>query len=335
MSLLTISGSPHVHSGESTKKIMYGVILAMIPAMGVSFYYFGLSAIILTLVSIASCLLFEWLIQKYLLKGKTTITDGSAVITGMLLAFNVPTSLPIWMLVVGALISIAVAKMSFGGLGKNPFNPALVGRVFLLISFPVDMTTWPKPSLDFATTNFMVDGLTGPTPLGVVKEGIMQGKTIDQLQTQLPSYVDMLMGQMGGSLGEVSAIALIIGGLFMLIRKIITWHIPVAFIGTSFIFAAILNQINPAMYIDPSFHLLSGGLMLGAIFMATDMVTSPMSKSGQLVFGIGCGLLTILIRVWGAYPEGVSFAILLMNAATPLINKGFKPKKFGEVINNG
>jgi Na+-translocating ferredoxin:NAD+ oxidoreductase subunit D len=335
MSLLTISGSPHVHSGESTKKIMFGVVIAMIPAMLVSFYYFGLSAIILTLVSVASCLLFEWLIQKFIFKGKTTISDGSAIITGMLLAFNVPTSLPIWMLVVGALISIGVAKMSYGGLGKNPFNPAIVGRIFLLISFPVDMTTWPKPGLPFSTTNFMIDGLTGPTPLGIVKEGLASGKTMEQVQNQLPTYVDMLMGQMGGSLGEVSAIALIIGGLFLLIRKIITWQIPVAFIGTTFVFAAILNQINPALYIDPSFHILTGGLMLGAIFMATDMVTSPMSKSGQLVFGIGCGILTILIRVWGAYPEGVSFAILIMNAVTPLINKGFKPKKFGEVIKNG
>lgn len=335
MSLLTISGSPHVHSGETTKKIMFGVVVALVPAMLVSFYYFGLSAIILTLVSVASCLLFEWLIQKFILKGKTSITDGSAIITGILLAFNVPTSLPVWMLVVGALIAIGVAKMSYGGLGKNPFNPALIGRVFLLISFPVDMTTWPKPGLPFGTTNFAVDGLTGPTPLGIVKEGIKQGHTVDQLQSQLPHYADMLFGQMGGSLGEVSAIALIIGGLFMLIRKIITWHIPVAFIGTTLIFAGILWMIDPSQFVNPLFHLVTGGLMLGAIFMATDMVTSPMSKSGQIVFGIGCGVLTILIRVWGSYPEGVSFAILLMNAFTPLINKGFKPKTFGEVIKNG
>ncbi len=335
MSLLTVSGSPHVHSGETTKKIMFGVIIALMPAMLVSFYYFGLSAIILTLISVFACLIFEWLIQKFILKGETTISDGSAIITGLLLAFNVPTSLPIWMILIGALVSIGVAKMSFGGLGKNPFNPALVGRVFLLISFPVDMTTWPKPGLPFGTTNFLVDGLTGPTPLGIVKEGVKQGQTVEQLQSHLPHYADMLMGQMGGSLGEVSAIAIIIGGLFMLFRKIITWHIPVAFIGSTLLFAAILWQIAPQHYVNPFFHLVTGGLMLGAIFMATDMVTSPMSKSGQLVFGLGCGVLTILIRVWGAYPEGVSFAILLMNAVTPLINKGFKPKKFGEVIKNG
>lgn len=335
MSLLTVSGSPHVHSGETTKKIMYGVIIALMPAMLVSFYYFGLSAIILTLISVFACLIFEWLIQKFIIKGETTITDGSAIITGLLLAFNVPTSLPIWMLLIGALVAIGVAKMSYGGLGKNPFNPAIVGRIFLLISFPVDMTTWPKPGLPFGTTDFLVDGLTGPTPLGIVKEGLKAGQTMDQVQSQIPGYIDMLIGQMGGSLGEVSAIAIILGGLFMLFRKIITWHIPVAFIGSTLLFAAILWKIDPTQFVNPLFHLVTGGLMLGAIFMATDMVTSPMSKSGQLVFGVGCGILTILIRVWGAYPEGVSFAILLMNAVTPLINKGFKPKKFGEVIKNG
>jgi len=335
MSLLTISGSPHVHSSETTKKIMYGVIIALIPAMMVSFYYFGLSAIVITLVSVASCLMFEWLIQKYILKGEPTISDGSAIITGILLAFNVPTSLPLWMIIGGALIAIGVAKMSYGGLGKNPFNPALVGRVFLLISFPVDMTTWPKPGLPFSTTNFMVDGLTGPTPLGIVKEGLKQGQSMSEIQVQLPHYVDMMFGQMGGSLGEVSAIALIIGGLFMLIRKIITWQIPVAFVGSTLLFATVLWMIDPTQFVNPLFHLVTGGLMLGAIFMATDMVTSPMSRTGQIVFGVGCGLLTVLIRVFGAYPEGVSFAILLMNAVTPLINKGFKPKKFGEVISNG
>lgn len=335
MGLLTVSGSPHFHSDESTKKIMYGVVIALVPAMLISFYYFGLSAIILTLVAILSCVFFEWIIQKYLIKGKTSITDGSAVITGLLLAFNVPTSLPIWMLVIGALIAIGVAKMSYGGLGKNPFNPALVGRVFLLISFPVDMTTWPKPTLPFATTDFTVDGLTGATPLGIIKEGLSQGQTIEQLQSKLPDYADMLFGQMGGSLGEVSAIAIILGGLYMLFRKIITWHIPVSFIGTALVFSLVLWFIDPTHYVNPLFHLVTGGLMLGAIFMATDMVTSPMNKMGQIIFGVGCGLLTILIRVWGAYPEGVSFAILLMNAVTPLINKGFKPKKFGEAIKNG
>lgn len=330
--LLTISGSPHVQGTMSVQKIMWGVVIALIPAMLVSFWYFGVGAIVLTLVAVASCVLFEFLIQKYLLKQAPTVTDGSAVITGLLLAFNVPSNLPIWMMIVGALVAIGVAKMTYGGLGKNPFNPALVARVFLLMSFPVDMTSWPKP---LENASKLTDAITGPTALGVIKEGVAKGETIEKLMNNVPSYMDMFVGNLGGSLGEVSALAIIIGGLFMLFRKIITWHIPVSFILTVFAFTGILFLADSTRYVDPLFHLLSGGLMLGAIFMATDMVTSPMTKSGMLIFGFGCGLLTVLIRVWGAYPEGVSFAILIMNALVPLINKGFKPKKFGEVINNG
>lgn len=332
MSLLTISGSPHVHGSQSVKKIMWGVVIALIPAMLVSFWYFGIGAILVTLVSVICCLLFEYLIQKYIMRVPTTITDGSAVITGVLLAFNVPSNLPLWILAIGALVAIGVAKMTYGGLGKNPFNPALVGRVFLLISFPVDMTSWPLPNVN---RTVLVDAITGPTALGVVKEGLGKGDSMSKIVHELPAYADMLFGQMGGSLGEVSAIALILGGIFMLVRKIITWHIPMSFILSVVIFTGILWQVNPDKYIDPVFHLLTGGLLLGAIFMATDMVTSPMSKGGMLLFGAGCGILTVLIRVWGVYPEGVSFAILVMNAMVPLINKGFKPKKFGEVIKNG
>jgi electron transport complex protein RnfD len=321
-----------VHGDQTIKKIMWGVIIALIPAMLVSFWYFGIGAVLLTAVSVLTCLIVEFLIQKYLLKEPLSINDGSAIITGILLALNVPSNLPVWMIVVGAIVSIAVAKMTFGGLGKNPFNPALVGRVFMLISFPVDMTSWPLP-----TVNRMVltDAITGPTALGVVKEGLAKGDAMTDLMTKIPSYSDMFLGNMGGSLGEVSAIAIIIGGIFMLLRKIITWHIPVSYILTVFVFTGILNLVDPGHYIDPVFHLLTGGLMIGAIFMATDMVTSPMTYKGMLVFGLGCGLLTVLIRVWGAYPEGVSFAILIMNALVPLINKGFKPKKFGEVVKNG
>ncbi|MDD3876468.1 MAG: RnfABCDGE type electron transport complex subunit D [Bacteroidales bacterium] len=334
MGLLTVSGSPHIKGVDNVKKIMYGVVIAMIPAMLISFYFFGLGAIKVTLVAIASCLLFEFLIQRFLLKGKTTINDGSAIITGILLSFNVPSSMPSWMIIIGSLVAIGIAKMSFGGLGKNPFNPALVGRVFLLISFPVDMTNWPKPQ---AFSTALTDAITGPTPLAIVKEGISKGQTIPEIMSsgKIPAYVDMLFGNMGGSLGEISTIAILIGGLYLLFRKIITWHIPVSFIGTTFVFALILWLIDPSLYINPLFHLITGGLMLGAVFMATDMVTSPMSKTGQIIFGFGCGVLTILIRVWGAYPEGVSFAILLMNSVTPLINKGFKPTKFGEVVKNG
>lgn len=328
--LLTISGSPHDYTDQSTKKIMWGVVIALVPAMLVSFWYFGLGAVFITLASVLSCVLFEFLIQKYLLKQEPTITDGSAIITGILLALNVPSNLPIWMIVIGALFAIGVAKMTYGGLGKNPFNPALIGRVFLLISFPVNMTSWPVP-----LKGTFLDAVTGPTALGVIKEGVAKGETIQQLMSNIPSYTDMFIGNMGGSLGEVSALAIILGGLYMLFRRIISWHIPVSFILTVFVFTGILYFVDNTKYVDPVFHLLTGGLMLGAIFMATDMVTSPMTKSGMLVFGFGCGLLTVLIRVWGAYPEGVSFAILIMNALVPLINKGFKPKKFGEVVNNG
>jgi electron transport complex protein RnfD len=328
MNLFTVSGSPHIHGDDSTKKIMYGVVIAMLPAMLVSVYYFGLGAIRVLVLAVAASLFFEWLIQKYLIKGPLTITDGSALVTGILLAFNLPSNLPGWMIIIGALIAIGMAKMSFGGLGKNVFNPALVARVFLLISFPVQMTSWPKPS---PITKGIVDTVTGPTPLGIVKEGLTAEtpKTMSQLASEIPSTMQALIGDMGGSMGEVSAIALIIGGLYMLYRKIISWEIPVSMLLTVAVVSGILWGINPEQYADPVFHLLTGGMLLGAIFMATDMVTSPMTRGGQLVFGFGVGLLTILIRIWGAYPEGVSFAILLMNAVVPLINRGFKPRRFG------
>lgn len=255
-----------------------------------------------------------------------SITDGSAVVTGLLLAFNVPSSLPWWQMVIGSMVAIGIAKMSYGGLGKNPFNPALAGRVFMLISFPVDMTSWPIPVQNW----FTIDALTGPTSLGILKEGLANGETLSQLSVKLPTYTNLFIGQVGGSLGEVSAAALIIGGIYMLYRKIITWHIPVAYIATTVLFTGILWMVNPEQYIDPIFHLLAGGLLLGAIFMATDMVTSPMTNKGMIVYGLGCGVLTVLIRVWGSYPEGVSFAILIMNAVVPLINKGFKPSRFGK-----
>ncbi len=329
MQLLTVSGSPHVHNDQSVQKIMWGVVLALIPALLVSFWYFGLGALVTTLIAVLSCVLIEYAIAKYMLKVVPTITDGSAVVTGILLAFNVPSNIPWWQLVIGSIVAIGVAKMSFGGIGRNPFNPALIGRVFMLISFPVDMTTWPLPIQNRFT---LVDAITGPTSLGIVKDGVKSGESLTALASKIPDYANMLIGNMGGSLGEVSAAALILGGLYMIFRKIITWHIPVSYLLTVFLFTGILWLINPEQYIDPIFHLLAGGLMIGAIFMATDMVTSPMTWKGMLVFGFGCGILTVLIRVWGAYPEGVSFAILIMNAATPLINKGFKPKRFGEVV---
>lgn len=325
--LLQVSGSPHVHSGETVKKIMWAVVIALIPAFLVSIYYFGLPVIIVTFVSIASCIVFEYLIQRFLIKGKSTVMDGSAVITGLLLALNLPSNLPLHWVILGALFAVGVAKMAFGGLGMNIFNPALAGRVFLLIARPVEMTSWPTPE---PIWNIGADVVTGPTPLGILKEGLKNGETMDAVSAKLPTYADMLLGNMGGSFGEVSAIALLLGAVFLLVRKVITWHIPVAFILSSFIFAGVLNLINPELYVNPFFHLVTGGLILGAFYMATDMVTSPISPIGMIIFGVGCGLLTIIIRVFGAYPEGVSFAILLMNAVTPLINKGFKPRKFGK-----
>ncbi len=329
--MLTVSGSPHVHGDSSVKKIMYTVVIAMVPAMLVSVYFFGLDALRVLVISSLSCLFFEWLIQKYLIKGPVTIFDGSALITGILLAFNVPSNLPTWIIIVGAFAAIGMAKMSFGGLGKNPFNPALVGRVFLLISFPVQMTSWPEPKMLFGNMASYPDAMGGATPLGFLKEGL-KNSTVPELMSKMPDLMMDFIGFIGGSLGEVSVVALLLGAIYMLIKKVITWQIPFAYIGSVLVFTGILWLIDPDMYVDPLFHLLTGGLILGAFFMATDMVSSPISPWGQIVFGIGCGVITILIRIWGAYPEGVSFAILIMNAFTPLLNRWLKPKLFGETI---
>ncbi|MDR2809333.1 MAG: RnfABCDGE type electron transport complex subunit D, partial [Tannerellaceae bacterium] len=260
---LIISPSPHIHSGDTIGKNMYGVLIALVPVFLVSLYYFGLGALIVTMASVLSCVLVEYLIQKFLMKKELSIKDGSAILTGVLLAFNLPSNLPVWIIIVGALAAIGIGKMSFGGLGNNIFNPALVGRVFLLISFPAQMTTWPTPG---KLPMVYIDGATGATPLSLLKEGV----------SQLPSIIDMLLGNMGGSIGEVSAIALLLGFVYLLVRKIISWHIPVAVLGTVFTLTGILYLMDPASYANPFIHLISGGLLLGAIFMATDYVTSPM-----------------------------------------------------------
>ena len=314
---LYVSPSPHIHGGDSISKNMYGVLIALVPAFLVSLYSFGLGALIVTATSVLACVIFEYLIQRFLMKKEPTLCDGSAILTGVLLAFNVPSTLPIWIILIGALAAIGIGKMSFGGLGNNIFNPALVGRVFLLISFPAQMTTWPIADA-FPMT--YTDAQTGATVLSLMNEGALD---------QLPSFVDMIVGHMSGSLGEVSAIALLIGFAFMLWKKIITWHIPVSILATVFVFTGLLHLINPVAYASPFIHLLSGGLLLGSIFMATDYVTSPMSKNGMIVYGVGIGLLTAVIRIFGSYPEGMSFAILIMNAFTPLINSYIKPKHFG------
>ena len=328
---LIVSLSPHVHSGDSVQKNMYGVIIALLPALLVSFFMFGLGAVVVTLTSVAACVFFEWAITKFILKREVcTICDGSAALTGLLLAFNLPSNLPIWIIIIGALVAIGVGKMTFGGLGCNPFNPALVGRIFLLISFPVQMTSWPTAG----QWSSYLDAQTGATPLAIMKQAITSGDA--SVLEQLPSLGSLLLGipdycTMGaGSLGEISAGALLLGFVYMLWKKIISWHIPVSILGTVFVFSGLMHLANP-VYADPVSVLFTGGLMLGAIFMATDYVTSPMTHKGMIIYGVAIGFLTVVIRNFGAYPEGMSFAIFIMNAFTPLINTYCKPKRFGEV----
>ncbi len=330
MGKLIVSLSPHAHGTDSVERNMYGVMIALLPALLVSFFYFGLGSVVVCLTSVAACVFFEWAINKYILKNEqNTILDGSAALTGLLLGMNLPSNLPVWIIIIGALFAIGVAKMTFGGLGQNIFNPALVGRCALLVAFPAQMTSWPMPGQWLSYT----DATTGATPLAVMKEAIKSGDV--NLLNQLPDAFSLLLGNHSlgggaGTIGEICGLALIAGMVFMLWRKIITWHIPVSIIGTVFVFSALLHLANP-IYADPTTVILSGGLMLGAIFMATDYVTSPMTPKGQLIYGVCIGLLTVIIRNWGAYPEGMSFAILIMNAFTPLINNYIKPTRFGEV----
>lgn len=329
--LLTVSPSPHVSSEQTTSKLMYGVVISLVPAFAVTLYVFGIGALIVTAVSIVSCVLAEALIQRFILKSEVTIRDGSAIVTGLLLAFNVPANLPWWMVVLGALFAIGIAKMTYGGLGNNLFNPALAGRVFLLISFPVQMTSWPLP---ITSRLQYLDASTGATPLGIVKEAVRNGEMVPDIMQQVPDHMQLFMGQMGGSLGEVSALALLLGFGWMLYRKIITWHIPVFVIISIAAFTGILWLVDPLKNASPLFHILTGGVMLGAIYMATDLVTSPMTRTGMIIYAVGIGIITVVIRVFGAYPEGVSFAILIMNAAVPLINRYIKPKRFGKEVKN-
>ena len=305
-----------MHSGNSTQKCMLQVLIALCPALLWSFYQFGSGAIILTLASVAFCLLFEFLITRFLLHTPSTLGDLSAVVTGVLLAFNVPSNLPVWVIAIGALVAIGVGKMVYGGLGANIFNPALVGRVFLLVAYPVQMTTWP-------TQAGYADVETGATPLSIIKRIVNGESTL-----AAPDFMDSLLGVTGGSLGEVSALALLLGGIYLLVRKTITWHIPVSVLLSAFVFGFLFYGCDMTLALD---QLVCGGMMLGAIYMATDYVSSPMNSRGQLLYGCCIGFLTIVIRRYGAYPEGMSFAILIMNAFTPLINKYIKPQRFGVV----
>ncbi len=325
-----VSTSPHAHSGSSVRRIMLDVIIALMPAVLASIYFFGWQAVRLTVVCVVASVFIEFVCRK-MMKRDIGITDLSAVVTGILLALNLPPSLPTWMAIVGCIFAIAIAKQLFGGIGYNPFNPALVGRVALLIAFPVAMTKWNAAMNAARWHGFSwVDATTTATPLGEIKTAIINTGVIPpEFVWNTKSMLNYMLGDMAGSVGEVSAIALIIGGLYLLWRKCISWHIPVAFIGTVAVFAGILHAVNPQTNMPVMFHVLSGGLMLGAIFMATDMVTSPITKKGMLIFGVGCGLLTMIIRRWGGYPEGVSFSILLMNAVTPLIDRATRPRVFG------
>ena len=320
MDKLIVSPSPHLHTKTSTKSLMRDVVIALLPAVVVSVLFYGWSELLVLGVSVASCVLLEYLITKYLLKTSCTIGDWSAVITGVLLALNLPATTPWWVVFIGAVVAIGIAKMTFGGLGQNLFNPALVGRVFLLISFPTYMTDWTKPQ--GFITNSIVDAYSGATPLGIAKG-------FGPEATEAMDYLNMLFLNIGGSAGELSAIALLLGFAYLLIRKVIKPYITLSIIAAVAVFSGIFWAINPAEYTDPLFNILSGGLLLGAIFMATDYVTSPMSAWGGVVFGVGIGLITMLIRYFGAYPEGVSFAILIMNSVGPLLNKWFHTKKYG------
>ena len=317
---LIVSPAPHVQTAQSTSRIMRDVVIALMPAFVVSIVVFGVDVLRVTAISVAACVAFEYLIQKFMFRGPLTISNWSAVVTGVLLAFNLPASIPWWIVVIGAFVAIAVAKMTFGGLGKNPFNPALVGRVFLLIAYPVQMTTWPMP-----VTNGAFDALSGATPLAAVKHGAVGPDVL--------GVHHLLLGNRPGSLGEVAALALLVGFAYLLWRRVITWHIPVTILVTMAVFAFVValctGETGAMLWQLPLFHILAGGAMLGAIFMATDYSTSPMTVKGGVIFAIGIGVITMCIRLWGSYPEGMSFAILLMNACVPLINKYVKPKRFG------
>ena len=323
MSKLIVSPSPHIHSKDSTKSLMLDVVIALIPAVICSVVFYGWQELLVLGVSVASCVLLEWAITKYLLKKPSTVGDFSAVITGILLALNVPYTTPWWVLVIGSVVAVGVAKMTFGGIGQNIWNPALVGRVFLLVSFPTYMTTWSQPQGLFG-----LDAVSGPTPLGTIQEGLMQGSTVQEL-TASYNYSDLLFANLGGSAGEVCALALLAGFVYLCVRKVIKPWITLSIFATVAVTSLIFWGIDPARFTDPIFNLLTGGLILGACFMATDYVTSPMSLWGGVVFGVGIGFLTMMIRYFGSYPEGVSFAILIMNSVVPLLNMWFHQKKFG------
>jgi electron transport complex protein RnfD len=312
---LVISNSPHIRGGETISKIMVHVFIALMPAALAAVWFFGLAALKVMALCTIGCMVIEVLWKKAMKQPANSWKDGSAALTGLLLAMNLSAGAPWWICILGSLLAIGLGKQLFGGLGYNPFNPALVARVALLIGFPQLMTTWVAPQ---AGKWFACDALTGATPLAAT------GK-------ELASISDLFYGNVGGCLGETSALALLIGGTFLLVRKLIKWQVPASFIGTVALITGIVHHVNPEMTPPALYHVLAGGLMIGAFFMATDMVTSPMTANGALIFGCGCGIITSVIRIWGGYPEGVSFSILFMNALTPLIDRYTIGKPFGYI----
>lgn len=325
MNRLLVSPAPHIHAAVSTKSLMRDVVIALLPAVIVSVVFYGLGEIVVLGTSVVSCILVEYLITKFLLKKPSTVCDYSAVVTGILLALNLPYTTPWWVVFIGALFAVGVVKMTFGGLGQNIFNPAIAGRVFLLVSFPAYMTNWQMPGGLFG-----VDAVSGATPLGLINEGIMNGQTVPEIMSANGlSYSQMLFANIGGSVGEISALALLAGFVYLLVRKVIRPHITLSIWATVALVSLVFWLAAPDRFTDPLFNLLSGGMILGSCFMATDYVTSPMSMKGGIVYGIGIGFITLMIRYFGSYPEGMSFAILIMNSTVPLINMWFHQKKYG------
>lgn len=325
MNRLLVSPAPHIHAAVSTKSLMRDVVIALLPAVIVSVVFYGLGEIVVLGTSVVSCILVEYLITKFLLKKPSTVCDYSAVVTGILLALNLPYTTPWWVVFIGALFAVGVVKMTFGGLGQNIFNPAIAGRVFLLVSFPAYMTNWQMPGGLFG-----VDAVSGATPLGLINEGIMNGQTVPEIMSANGlSYSQMLFANIGGSVGEISALALLVGFVYLLVRKVIRPHITLSIWATVALVSLVFWLAAPDRFTDPLFNLLSGGMILGSCFMATDYVTSPMSVKGGIVYGIGIGFITLMIRYFGSYPEGMSFAILIMNSTVPLINMWFHQKKYG------
>ena len=325
MDKVLVSPSPHLHAKASTDSIMMDVVIALLPAVVVSILFYGWSEILLLAVSCVGCIGLEYLIARYLMKRPELFSGTSALVTGLLLAMNIPSTSPWWMVLIGAVVAIGVAKMSFGGLGQNLFNPAITARVFLLISFPVQMTNWTLPNgfIRYA------DAVSGATPLGLIKEGLKSGSTIPEILAQNGLSAEMVVRDIGGSAGEISALALLLGFCYLLVRKVVKPWITISILATIAAIAAVFHGIDPAHFTGVNFNLITGGVLLGACFMATDYVTSPMSNWGGVIYGIGIGVIVMMIRYFGSYPEGMSFAILIMNCFVPLINRAFHQKKYG------